>query len=464
MRKEFLAALLLPIPFLLSIQHLPFFWDTVQLASKHAHFFYENGLKWAVLPSEIDSGHPPLLGYCLAVAWSVLGQTLPVSHWLLYPAMAGIIYQLLRLGHHLNAQWAWWLLPIVLLDPVLLGQAALVSPDLVVLLGILCVMNGFFGQKNALIAIGGVLLCLFSMRGMMCAAALGLWLFGMAGGPFLHRAKAVLPLMPGALVGFAFLWWHHRAAGWTGHYEGSTWAGAFERVGPGGMVRNVAILGWRWFDLGRVAVWVVLLWRLYRMGWRDFYAQNRTLVWLLGVLVIFLSPSAILYQNLSAHRYFLPIFAALGILAWAALARGETALDTKKSTTGAYVFCSVMLALGHFWVYPRGVSMDWDCTLAHLPYHRLRAEAMADLASKGVDVASVGTSFPCLNTGENLMLNGDQRTMQPIDFDKNDYVLTSNVLNDVDEPEYAILQGQGWQLERRWGGWPVWFELYKKCR
>ncbi len=454
-----LLALLLPIPFLLAIQHDPFFWDTVQLASKHAHFFYDNGLHWVALPSDIDSGHPPVLGYCIAVAWTIFGKTLPVAHWLMYPVLAALVYQVLQLGLRLGGKWGWWLLPIVFLDPVLLGQAALVSPDLLVVLGVFLIINGFFAKKNTLIALGGVLLCTFSMRGMMCAAALGLWLFVMSQGGFWARVRAVFPLLPGAILGFAFLGWHYWATGWVGHFEGSTWSGAFERVGPGGLVRNVAILGWRWLDLSRFVAWGVVIWQVYRLGWRNFYAQNRALVLLLSVLIIFLTPSALLYQNLSAHRYFLPIFAALSVLAWSALVKKMRAAQPLTWGMGAW---AVVLALGHFWVYPRGVSMDWDCTLAHLPYHQLRAQALGHIEAEGIAFETVGTAFPCLNTGENLLLNGDQRTLQPIDFDQNTYILASNVLNDLDEPEYAVLQGKNWQLERRWGNWPVWFELYKK--
>lgn len=51
---------------LLATVKYPFFWDTVQLASKHAHFFYETDFHSIILPNEIDSGHIPTLGIYLA--------------------------------------------------------------------------------------------------------------------------------------------------------------------------------------------------------------------------------------------------------------------------------------------------------------------------------------------------------------------------------------------------------------
>jgi hypothetical protein len=121
----------------------------------------------------------------------------------------------------------------------------------------------------------------------------------------------------------------------------------------------------------------------------------------------------------------------------------------------------IAIAAGNFWVYPRGVSMDWDSTLAHLPYHNLRAKAMNYIKDQHIDLQTVGTSFPNLNTGEHLLLNGDSRLMSAIDFQKNQWVLASNVLNDIDEPEYAELAAH-WHLVQRWEQGMVWFELYQK--
>lgn len=437
-------------------QHIPFFWDTIQLASKHAHFFYENHLQWAALPPDMDSGHPPLLGYYLAVCWTFLGKSLAVSHWAMFPFLAILLHQIARVGTAISPKWGWLLVPIVGLDPVFLGQASLVSPDILVLTGLFLGINGLHNRQWPLFMAGGLLLCTASMRGMMCAAALGVWALWSTPGHISAKIKAALPLAPGALAGLAFLVWHHRATGWIGHFEGSTWAGAFERVDAKGLVRNIAILGWRWLDMNRFWVWGLLLFVALRTGLPVWYRRHRIWVQLFVCLVIFLTPSALIYQNLSAHRYFLPIFAALNILAFSAI---EAYSFSRKNTQR--VVLAGMLLLGNCWTYPRGVSMDWDSTLAHLPYHHLRQQAQTWLDDQGVDWATVGTSFPNLNTNEHILLNDDQRIMQPVDFEQNTWIMTSNVLNDIDEPEYAVLTND-WLLVQRFGGWPVWIELYKK--
>ena len=76
-----------------------FFWDTVQLASKHAHWYYENNFHYLFLPETINSGHPPLFGMYLAVCWQLLGKSLIVSHFSMLPFLLAIIVLLLSLIH-----------------------------------------------------------------------------------------------------------------------------------------------------------------------------------------------------------------------------------------------------------------------------------------------------------------------------------------------------------------------------
>ena len=105
--------------------------------------------------------------------------------------------------------------------------------------------------------------------------------------------------------------------------------------------------------------------------------------------------------------------------------------------------------------------MDWDSTLAHWPYHGLRMEAVQFLTSKNIDFALVGTAFPNLNTGENLMLNGDDRQFSAIDFTKNQYVFASNVFNDLSESDYQILEHH-WALIWKGTRHGIWIQIFEK--
>jgi hypothetical protein len=58
-----------------------FFWDTIQLASKHAHWYFENNFRNFLLPNSIDSGHIPAFGMLLAFAWKIFQKSLNQPHF-----------------------------------------------------------------------------------------------------------------------------------------------------------------------------------------------------------------------------------------------------------------------------------------------------------------------------------------------------------------------------------------------
>lgn len=367
-----------------------------------------------------------------------------------------------RLGTQLSAgQWTWWLFPIVMLDPVFAGQSVLVSPDLILASFFLLALTGVLEKRNLLILLGVLGLCLVSMRGMMTSAALIGWALLRPGFPqslyaALIRSRLLLPFLPGLLAATLFLYWHQLQTGWTGYHPQSSWAPAFERVGWSGFCRNLAVLAWRWLDFDRFIVWFLglwLVWRFYKPG-----KSSTDLGLLLLFLVLFLSPSSLIYHNLSAHRYFLPIFIALHLFVFQWIAQADM---QNKSKFILMATLALGMAFGNLWIYPRGISMDWDATLAHQPWHGIRAEAIDYLESQHIDFKDVGSAFPNLATGEQLMLNGDQRRFADIDFSRNRFIFASNIFNDLQDSDYAILRTD-WVLLKRFEHARVWIELYER--
>jgi hypothetical protein len=165
-----------------------FFWDTMQLASQHAHFFYENNnFSTFLLPDEMDSGHPPTFGFYLASMWKIFGKSLIVSHLAMLPFLLGIVWQAWKLGEKtLGEGWTLWFLLLLLVCPVVAGQAVLVSPDIVLLFFFLMALNAIFNfndsndfkfQFNTQLAIAILGLSAISMRGMMVVFALFIFNF-----------------------------------------------------------------------------------------------------------------------------------------------------------------------------------------------------------------------------------------------------------------------------------------------
>lgn len=462
-----------------SIQSHPFFWDTVQLASKQAHHFYENGLQWTPLPAQIDSGHPPVFGYYLALIWSIAGKSLPVSHWAMYPFLCGIVWILYHVASAISGQkWALGLILLVFADPVFAGQSALVSPDIVLTFCFLSAFYGLFKHRAGWTAVGVLGLCAISMRGMMTAGALFLWqaIAHLRPGYFFKPQRfSWLAFIPGFAFAGWFLVWHHLATGWTGYHPGSPWAPAFEPAKGTEMLRNVLIIGWRWTDFGRIVEWIILVVLLFRIGpgsnrqesghkpgirnWLrfDFKGPAATILLLLACLVLFLTPSAVVFKILSAHRYFLPVFLVIHLFLFQQLIQSNWSVVKKR-------FLLFLLIAGLFsgncWIYPRGISMDWDATLAHLPYHRLRMDMIEFIEQQNIDFQSVGTEFPNINTGENLLLNGDSRKFAEKDFSQNKYILASNIFNDFSEEDYQTLE-RGWRVIKSSKAGGVWLKLYK---
>ncbi|MCW5921788.1 MAG: hypothetical protein KIS77_05550 [Saprospiraceae bacterium] len=432
----------------------------MQLASKHAHHFYENDLLWLPLPEDIDSGHPPTFGYYLACAWSFFGKTLPVSHWAMLPFLLLNVWLLYRLGQQIgDGRWAFWLLPLVLLDPVVASQSTLVSPDIVLTCGFLFALNGILDKHRTFVVFGILMLCMISLRGMMTAGALFMWQAILHGRNLSKLVGGAAPFLPGFAFAAWFFGWHQAATGWIGMHPNSPWAPTFEPAKDAMLFRNLMVVGWRWLDFGRLFEWLLLAW----LGWRYWpqIKSNHTarhFVLLLLCLVAFLSPSALLFANVSAHRYFLPGFIALHLLVFQLVA---TIRFKKIRPNHLLTTLIILFALSNLWVYPRGISVGWDATLAHIPYHRLRAEAVSFLEQESIDFALVGSYFPNLNTGEHLLLNGDPRRFSGKDFVRNQYVFASNVFNDISDEDFHILQ-RDWTLRKSWTAASVWVEIYQK--
>jgi hypothetical protein len=108
-----------------------FFWDTVQLGSKHASFYFEADFASLLLPENIDSGHIPFFGMYIALAWKIFGRSLLVSHLAMLPFVLGIVWQLYRVSNLFQIRFPALAVLLVALDPTLLAQITLVSPDVV---------------------------------------------------------------------------------------------------------------------------------------------------------------------------------------------------------------------------------------------------------------------------------------------------------------------------------------------
>ncbi len=420
-----------------------FFWDTVQLASRHAHWYFDNNFHYFFLPEGIDSGHPPFFGMMLAFMWKLFGKSLWVSHFMMLPFLLGILYFLYQLGeYYLGKGKSVYLLLLISVDPFFIGQSVLVSPDIVLVFGWLLALWSILSSGRNLLPIATLLLAAISMRGMMIVFSVFLFdLYRQYNNKLSWSIflKTFLSYVPSGLFSLAFLYLHFKHSGWIGYHEASPWAPSFEPVSFQGIVRNIGLLGWRLLDFGRIFLWIIIFWGILKMIKGKIHLEGRIkeIVVLLFISLVVLTPSMLLHKGLMSHRYLLPIILLIDLLTIALLFK-----ITAQSNFRKIIYFALFLGLftGNFWVYPKQIAQGWDSTLAHLPYYDLRKEMTHFLDENKIPIDSVGTEFPMIGSMEILDLNGRKEGFYKKDIEKDSYILYSNVFNDFSDEELEKLE------------------------
>ena len=421
-----------------------FFWDTIQLSSMQANWFFENGMR-LVLPENIDSGHPPGMGIYLAGLWKMFGRNLLVSHFAMMPFLFGIVLLIFQLGaYFFSKREAMLILALCMIDSSILGQAALVSPDIILVFSFLLVVNGMLYFRNWWIVFGGILLAIISMRGMMILLAMyifriiNFYFFEKRIPTILEIFKLLIPFLPGAILGFSFLIFHYVQTGWIGFHGNSAWALSFQRVGFNGLLKNILVFIWRLLDFGRVFLFVILL-LLIVHHWKhkiQIYLKTKQLLALIFMLSIFFLPNFLMYKGVNAQRYLLPLLILINFVAVHFLWKSELSKQYKN----ILLFLMFLgLFTGNFWVYPKNISQSWDSTLAHLPYYELRKEMIAFIESEKIPFQNIGTVFPNLRSFDDTELNGRHEKFAPKDFEQDNYIFYSNVFNGFSDEEIDAL-------------------------
>lgn len=461
------------VPFLLlvafavvGVRHHVFFWDTIQLGSKHAHWFYENNFQHLLLPEEIDSGHPPIFGLYLAALWKLVSKSLIVSHFAMLPFLLVNVWLLGELGYYFAGRLgAIGLLLLSMVDPVLASQSLLISPDVVLVTFFLLALWSILLKKKWLLVLAVIGLAAISMRGMMVGVAL----FGFALlrhfpklAPFW---KTLLPFLPGGLFGLAFLLWHYQQTGWIGYHPGSPWAVSFERVDGAGFIKNIALLGWRMLDFGRVFVWAVVGVSLF-FGYKNRPAKKsnlQELLILLGFTFFLLTINQLPYKGLLGLRYFLPLFLVVNLLAvyliFGAPTRPPSFSESRRSYP-IFLIAFLGLLLGNLWIYPKHISQNWDSTLAHLPYYELRSDMHQFIQEQQIPLAEIGTVFPEIGPLKYRDLSESEDGFAAADLEKQDYIFYASVMNDFSDEELEQLET--WQEVKRLERGRLCVILYKR--
>lgn len=429
-----------------------FFWDSVQLGSKHAHFYFDNNLAIHFLPNEINSGHLPIFGYYLALVWKIFGKTLIVSHLAMLPFVLGIVFFVSQLCKYRFEGTLFLLSVLVLLaDPTLVAQVGMMGPDLPLICFFLACL--FYHSKKKIILKSLFLLCLsmISMRGMFLVFAF--FLFDL----LIEKRKItdVIKLyLPSVLVIAMFFFQHYLAKGWIAFHSDSPWSQSFALDHFAALIKKPFIIFWRLIDFNR---WFIFL-LTFIFGLRMFKADKKLYLitselYLLGIIVFIFGLVGTLFSGLTAHRYFLPINILVGLYYLRMVSLSGFKQKSKQIILIVTIF---ILCLGHLIIYPAHIDQGWDASLAHKPYFQLRTEVDSYLLENDIDKNSVCTAFPDLALGKYYSLEEDESSFSRLSSNSCEYILISNIHNDIEPADFKTMK-----LVKEWEVFGVWYRLLR---
>lgn len=379
------------------------------------------------------------MGIYLAAWWKIFGKNLPASHFAMLPFLLGIVWQLHRLvKYFIEPTYFHLVLLLLLVDPTLLAQSTLVSPDIVLVFFFFWALNCILHKQRVKLAVALLFLSLISTRGMIQVGVLLVANVLCAVVLFRERLSTakIINILPPFLptIALMILWQLHLYlnVGWIGYAPASRMYQVTDWLG---FVRNVVILGWRFVDFGRIVVWVigiVVLWLTVR---RRAITREGVFLALCFLATVALMSPLLFYTNPIGHRYYLPSYLLFALLVYHQLSRLKPALMRPLG-----MLTIVVLLTGNLLVYPEKIAQGWDASLAHLPYYQARAEMIEFIRARKLDISQIGTAFPNTWSFKYTDLVEDTTKFREKNLARDQYVLYSNVFNSFTDEEIDELQ------------------------
>ena len=449
-----------------------FFFDTIQLSSLHASWYYDNNFSYFLLPENIDSGHPPLNGMMLALLWNIFGRSLWVGHVFTAIWTAVMIYQCMKLCENLfSKKIAMYVSLVVLLDATLLSQSALVSPDIILMACLFTALRAVLENRKILLAFSILFLSLISMRGMMCTGAIFFFYAyhqykTLRTITFGKVAIAVIPFLPGVLLAFSFLIYHYYKLGWIGYHANMPWASCFEKIESfREFGRNIIIMIWRFIDFGRLIIWILFFYAIYllyknRKSNISFSYQQISIIFLFILLLLISSYSFLLHKMLSGHRYLSPHYVLITLITFIIL---DKYCSLKKLKIIA-VFSALVLLSGNFIKYPEKISTGWDSTLSHLPFYGLREQMLEYIKEHNIAWEDISAGFGVYGNQNDIDLSSPKDIIikNTTETEPTTYFIYSNISNMDDDSIEMLKQEDKYALIKKFERGYIFIALYKK--
>lgn len=442
-------------------RNLGMFWDNILFTSVMGNHLYTYGIFDWNFPVAIDTGHPPFLAFLLASAWKVLGHKLWVTHLVILPFSIGFFYQLhLFVNFYLkNTFYSFLAFVLILVDPTLTVQFFIVNPEVIFLFFFLLAINGILYDKYYYKIIGLAFLSIISLRSMMLAA--GVFIFEFCNLFFLEKKrlksilnpKFLLSYIIGSLPGVIYIGWRLYFKGYIQTSPDSPYEGFWHLASFDVFIRNILIFGHRFLDFGRIFIVVVFLFSVIKFRKKLFSKEVLQLILLAVSSILLVSITNVLSTNTMGHRYFISanmIFVFVSFLILIMFYKRRKIL---------YSLLLLALITGNLWIYPREIAQGWDASLAHLPYHNLRLEAIKYLDDNAIKITDTGSFSINVFPIDYIDYSGDTRAFSRYNGE-NKYLFYSNVFNLTDE-EYDNIDAN-YTIIRKFEDYRIHIYIYKR--
>lgn len=448
-----------------------YFWDNIQQTSKEAHWFYLNNFSSLLMPKYgSDAGivgtgyHPPLMGIMTALLWKIFGYKLWVSHAFVLLWALLLIFNSWKLVQYIfpKKQNAWPLL-LLLLEPTVLTQFAIASPDFILLTAFIISLRGILEQKPVLLSFGVFFLGCINMRGVFTLVILIIvhtyYLYLQLENKLKYQnlLKSYRPYLPTILILTSYFAYYLANRGWF--FSNTTNSQHYSTPGSlGRIIKHFAEFGLRSIENGRVFIWILAIYSSIIVWKFRIKLSQQTKVLLLffllqtGLYFLFIFIS----QMPFSPRYFMPQFFVLTILVLTILS------NTLKQRSIIIIYALVLLfeLSGHFWIYPDKVAKSWENTLTHLPYYELREECFNYIDSQKIDYNEIGAGFCLYGNRRFVELKNREEIIGSNSQSK--YYIYSNISNSEDSLVENLKNPNYWTPIKKFEKGFIIISLYKK--
>jgi len=351
---------------------------------------------------------------------------------------------------------------VTLLESTLLSQFSISSPDFILFTAFILSLRAVLENKSYLLSIGVFFLCCINMRGIFVGGILLLthfyfiYLKTSEKPDFRTIIKIILPYLPTLILLAAYFTFYFSVKGWF-------FSNSAENIhyslpgGIGRIIKHLAEFVLRSVENGRIIIWIIGIYVAYILIRRKtrLTPEFKTLLFFLLLLSGLYMLFVFITQMPFSARYFMPQFFLLTLLTFLGL---NTFLNDKKVKIALFVVLCFELT-GNLWIYPDKIAKSWDCTLAHLPYYKVRDECFNYIDQQKLGYNQISAGFCLYGNRGFVELKNDGKIVGTNSDNK--YFIYSNISNVEDSFAADLKNIQHWVPVKTFKECPVYITLYR---